>query len=94
MRVNQAVETSVISAYMRVVSMSKETRSKIPEGVTRVINTATGEVKLDKVKELEEDLELLKLEILLKDKRIKELEAKLHGTRRHVTEVNQVKIDE
>ena len=58
--------------------MNKETRTKIPEGTTRVINAATGEVKLDKMKELEEDLALLNLEVMLKDKYIKDLESKLH----------------
>lgn len=92
--------------------MSKHTRTKIPEGVTRVINAATGETvhrsfsrsqfatneALYKAKAeyyqlysltLEANESLLEVEVLLKAKRISDLEAQLHGTRNHVTEVNQ-----
>ena len=43
--------------------MMKQSRTKIPEGVTRVRNAATGELKLfetkqgERVKELEQELE-------------------------------------
>lgn len=69
--------------------MSKETRSKIPEGVTRVINAATGEVKWDKMQALEAENADLKAELLLTKNALANATAKLHGTRQHVYEVNQ-----
>ncbi len=79
---NQAVETSVTSVYMRGVIMSDFA------AITRQ-QRATIDALQEKIDSLRSELALLKLEILLKDKRIKELESKLHGTRQHVTEVNQ-----
>lgn len=107
------METSVTSVHMRVVIMSKETRIKIPEGVTRVINAATGEVKWQKHPDftrsqfqsnellykakaeyyelytltLEKAATEIKAELLLTKHALANATAKLHGTRKHATEV-------
>ena len=73
--------------------MAKESSRNLTEshGGMTVIQTSRAQQMACKVfrsfDSVIEDVALLNLEILLKNKRIKELEAKLHGTRQHVTEV-------
>lgn len=81
----------------------KETRTKIPEGTTRVINAATGEVKHPKFcrcsfqsNELlyKAKAEYYELYALTLEKELDEFKAKLHGTRQHVLEVTMREDDD
>ena len=104
---NQAVETLLISVNMRVVSMSKYEKSDsvVEHSISsnqvlccsetgRVIAVFYNDYDLDAVIDHDNDFGTMYAELTLTRNQLDNATAKLHGTRQHVTEVNQAKIQE